>query len=104
MNVGEKVKILNHPGIKQGIVTEVLWETVYAVAFADGSTCDHVQQDDVTFPEDMKEKVNSRVTILWEDEKCSGIFQKKNFIPFYKVQIKKDKSVIELDRKDIMKL
>ena len=99
--------VLNHPGFKSGTVTAVDKEAVYAITFDEGSFCDSVDPDTVTFVEtgvkDAVVQVNCPVIVNWEGEKTSGIYRKTNTIFWYSVKGAK-KKVLELARSDLRKL
>ena len=108
IEVGEKVKVLNHPGHKAGVVTKVEKELLYAVAFDDGSFCDSVDTETVTFVDAVgpggELSVNAAVKVNWEGELCSGIYKETNTIYWYTVKCTKVKEPLELARADLTRL
>ena len=104
--VGDEVNIMDYPGCKSGVVERVDTEYLYSIAFDDGTFCDSVDPEHVTFSEEFdreKARLNAPVKVNWEGELCSGIYKEKNCIYWYIVKPKKSKKILELNRTEINK-
>ena len=102
------MEVLNHPGLKEGVIVAVDEEIVYSVAFDDGSFCDSVEPENVTLcdqGDNVEMSTNAPVKISWEGELFSGIFKEQHTVYWYKVKAgkSKGKKTLELARSDLVK-
>ena len=110
IDVGEKVKVLNHRGVKVGQVVGVDTEPVFAIAFDDGTFCDSVEKKDVSFinhtpaTAENQYPTNTPVEVKWEGVMYSGIFKETNIIYWYRVKVARRKEPLELLRSDLQKI
>ena len=102
------MQVLNHPGYKTGVVTKVDPEPLYSVAFHDGSFCDSVDPDTVTFVDPLGPggvpSRNAAVTVVWDGVQCPGLYKETNTLYWYTVKCAKAKGPLEVARADLTKL
>jgi len=105
IDVGEQVIVKDDAGEPVvGEVKEIIPETYYSVAFDDGTFCDNLDPQDVTFVDKTDEiSENCPVTCPWEGVIYSGVFKGSNILYWYKVGTE-DGKLVELDRTMLTKL
>ena len=106
LKIGESVQVTRSSGEKSlGVVTEISSDDVYySVAFDDGTFCDSLEPNDVTFKSEEERSENCPVSVVWEGGTYSGVFKGSNVLYWYKVEAVDLMDTLEVNRSSIDKL
>ena len=106
LKVGESVQVTRDSGQKSlGVLTDISSDDVYfSVAFDDGTFCDSLEPNDVTFKSEEERSENCPVSVVWEGGTYSGVFKGSNILYWYKVQAVDLLDTLEVNRSSISKL